>query len=83
MRRPCPLVPPAFHTPRIRSLTRNARLWLGLAPLTLYLAALTLVPVISTLLLSLQTRKGSGGWGLTVPSPRTTSSVKPLPTRCW
>lgn len=35
---------------------------LGLAPLTLYLAALTLVPVISTLLLSLKTPQGD--WGL-------------------
>ena len=53
---------PAFNTPRRRSLTRYAGLCLGLAPLTLYLAALTLVPVISTLLLSLQTPQGE--WGL-------------------
>ena len=35
---------------------------IGLAPLTLYLAALTLVPVVSTLLLSLQSPQGD--WGL-------------------
>ena len=43
-------------------MTRRAWLLLGLAPLTLYLAALTLVPLVSTLLSSLQSPQGD--WGL-------------------
>ena len=53
---------PEFNRPRRRSLTRRAWLCLGLVPLTLYLAALTLVPVVSTLLSSLRTPQGN--WGL-------------------
>ncbi|MDE0206972.1 MAG: ABC transporter permease, partial [Candidatus Tectomicrobia bacterium] len=55
-------MPPEFNQLRRRSLTRRAWLCLGLAPLTLYLAALTVVPVFSTLLSSLQTPQGD--WGL-------------------
>jgi trehalose transport system permease protein len=36
---------------------------LGLAPLTLYLAAFTLIPVVSTLVLSLQDPEGNWGFG--------------------
>jgi trehalose transport system permease protein len=36
---------------------------LGLAPLTLYLAAFTLIPVVSTLVLSLQDADGNWGFG--------------------
>ena len=53
---------PEFNRFRRRPLARQARLCLGLAPLTLYLVALTLVPVVSTLMSSLQTPQGE--WGL-------------------
>ena len=53
---------PEFNRFRRRPLARRARLCLGLAPLTLYLVALTLVPVVSTLMSSLQTPQGE--WGL-------------------
>ena len=55
-------MPPEFNRLRRRSLTRRAWLCLGLAPLTLYLAALTIVPVVSTLLSSMQSPQGD--WGL-------------------
>ena len=53
---------PEFNRLRRRSLKRRAWLCLGLAPLTLYLAALTLIPLASTLLSSLQSPQGN--WGL-------------------
>jgi len=62
MRRPYTLAPRVFDKSRLHPWRRYAGLCLGLAPLTLYLVALTLVPVVSTLLLSLQTPQGE--WGL-------------------
>jgi len=50
---------------------------LGLAPLALYLGAFTLVPVVSTLVLSFPRLKASGGLGLFALSQRITSSATP------